>query len=209
MKRTLFSAALATGLALTFTGCSTPTDAPKKAAVKKEAPKPVTGQSAIFQMYTVARTWSGDVQLLKVEPINVDGVAPEKGAYGAWRATLVSLAKRQKRDYSYAVADFSQTVIQGARAGTETSYAANISQRPFAIQDVKIDTPKALDAAMTDKDIRAYMEKNPDTPVIYQLEWTQQTTKPAWRVILGPSLSNSVMSAYIDAGDGKFIKKLR
>jgi hypothetical protein len=133
----------------------------------------------------------------------------ENGAAGAWRGTFVSMTKKQKRDYTYSVQDFSQTVIQGARAGSDQMYAANPTQRPFSIQDVKIDTPAALEAAKTDKDVKAYLDKNPDTIVTYQLEWTPNAPKAAWRVILGPSLSASAMSAVVNATDGKFVKKLR
>lgn len=210
MKQTLYSAFLAIGMTVAFSGCSSaPTDAPKKEAAKKEPASPVTGQSAIFQMFTVARVWDKDVMLLKVEPIAVDGMKAENGAAGAWRGTFVSLTKKAKRDYTYSVEDFSQTVIKGARAGSESMYAANPSQRPFPIQDVKTDTPAALEAAKTDKDIKAYLDKNPDTIITYQLEWTPNAPKAAWRVILGPSLSSSAMSAFVDATTGKFVKKVR
>jgi hypothetical protein len=211
MNKTFYSAVAAIALVAAFSGCSSaPTEESKKAEVKKKEPAtPVTGQSAIFQMYTVARTWDKDVMLLKVEPIAVDGMKPEKGMAGAWRATFVSTTKKMKRDYTYSVEDFSQTVIKGARAGSEAIYAANPSQRPFPIQDVKIDTPAALEAAMTDKDIKAYLEKNPDTIITYHLEWTPNAPKAAWRVILGPSVASSAMSGLVNASDGKFVKKLR
>lgn len=210
MKQTLFSCAIAALAALSFTGCSSaPTEAPKKVETKKEPPKPVTGQTAIFAMYQVARSWAPDVKILKVEPIEMEDVASEPGKAGAWRATFVSLAKRQRRDYTYAVADMSQSITKGVRAGTEGLYAANPQQFPFFVQDLKVDSDKAIEGAKTNKEIKAYADANPASPIVCMLEWTSTTPRPAWRVIWGRSVSTAAASAFVDAGDGKFIKKLR
>jgi hypothetical protein len=62
---------------------------------------------------------------------------------------------------------------------------------------------------MKQKDLAAFAAKNPDLPVQYILEWTIVTPRPAWRVYWGGTVSTSQGSAYIDAGDGTFIKKSR
>ena len=85
MNRTLFSISL---LTLLLTGCSDSAAPAKKAA--KKIPEPVTGQSAIFQIYQIARTWAPDAQLLRLENGDIPEAKPQPGKYGLWRATFVS-----------------------------------------------------------------------------------------------------------------------
>ncbi|MBI4889022.1 MAG: hypothetical protein HY821_00265 [Acidobacteria bacterium] len=212
MKRTLFSYSLTALALLSLAGCSSTSAPPKKVA--KKAPEPVTGQSAIFQMFQVARTWAPDAMLLKVENGTIPEAAPKEAKYGLWRASFVSLEKKSKRDYVYSVSDSDGGIIKGARAGSDSPYVANPQTRPFAIQEVKIDTPAALAAALAeidkDKDMKKVLAENKDLPVQYLLDWTGPTAvKPTWRVIFGATISTSKFSVFIDATTGKFVKKLR
>jgi hypothetical protein len=210
MKRSLSSIFFSGLLALALVGCSTaPTSAPAEKKVEpKAAAAPVTGQSAIFSMYQVARQWSGDSQLLKIENIPLADVKPEAGKYGAWRGSFVSIAKGRVRSYTYSVVEVDASLHKGVFAGEELPYIKNPQVFPFFIQDVKTDTPAALETAT--KESAEFLKKSaPDTPVQYALEHTALTPKPAWRVIWGASVSQSNYSVYIDATTGKFIKKTR
>lgn len=208
MNRTLFSISL---LTLLLTGCSD-SGAPAKKAAKK-IPEPVTGQSAIFQMYQLARTWAPDAQLLKLENGDIPEAKPQPGKYGLWRATFISNTKKVKRDFAFAASDSDGGVIKGVRAGSESAYIRNVQLHEFAIQEVKIDTPAALETALKvvekDKDMKKVLADNPDLPVQYLLEWTGTNVKPQWRVIFGPSVSLSKFSLFIDAYTGTFEKKSR
>src|SRR5215510_11907797 len=103
MRKFLFPAAAA--MVLILTGCSG-SEAPKTEA-KKEAekpPEPVTGQSALFRMYQMARTWGPDAQVLKLMS-QILGEVPNvpRGKAAAWEATFVSAAKNQARSYTYSI----------------------------------------------------------------------------------------------------------
>ena len=78
-------------------GCST--EAPKEAATKKEVKPvaPVSGQTASFEMYKVARLWAGDAAVLKLENLDIPEAKPLPGKYGAWKATFVSFEKKRRR----------------------------------------------------------------------------------------------------------------
>ncbi len=212
LSKTVFSFSLLAPALLLTPGCSSGPAPARKAEAKKPA-QPVGGQSAIFQMYQVARTWAPDAQLLKLENGNISEVPPQPGKYGLWRAVFISETRRVKRDWQYAAADSEGGVIQGVRPGTETMYARNPQVHPFAIQEVKIDTTAALETAMQevekDKDMKKVLAENKDLPVQFLLEWTGPSPKPAWRVIFGPSISTSKFSIFVDAGTGKFVKKMR
>lgn len=211
LSRTILSLSLLAPVLLITAGCSTEQAPAKKAAAKKPA-EPVSGQSAIFQMYQVARTWAPDAQLLKLENGNMAEVAPQPGKYGLWRAVFISDSKKVKRDWQYAAADGDGGIIKGVRAGAESGYIRNPQVHPFAIQEVKIDTTAALETAMAeaekDKDMKKVLAENKDLPVQFLLEWTGTSPKPTWRVIFGASVSTSKFSIIVDAGTGKFVKKM-
>lgn len=175
----------------------------------KKPVEPVTGQSGIFQMFQVARTWYKEPMLLKVENVDLPEAKPQPGKYGAWRATFVAVEKQQKRDYMFAVADSDGGIIKGARAGQDSSYIRNPQVRPIAIQDVKVDTPAALEEALKNKEVKEFADKNPNEPVQFVLEWTGQTAAPCWRVFWGPTVSTAKANVWIDSKTGKFVKKSR
>ncbi|NWF85401.1 MAG: hypothetical protein HXY18_16420 [Bryobacteraceae bacterium] len=197
-----------TAALVTMAGCSS-TSAPKKEAAAKKPVEPVTGQSGIFQMYQVARTWAKDAMLLKVDNLDIAEAKSQPGKYGAWRGVFVSLEKNQKREYMFSVADSEGGIIKGARAGAESLYIRNPQVRPIAIQDVKIDTPAALEEALKNKEVKEFADKNPNEPVQFILEWTGQTPVACWRVFWGPTVSTAKANVYIDCKTGKFVKKTR
>ena len=207
MKRILFTAILLAAIGLT--GCSSSSPTAAKKAAPKEPAKPVGGQTAGFYMFQVARQWAQDVQLLSLENFNLDEVKPQPGLYGGWRATFVSPSKRMSKTFSYSVQE-SGTIKQGVSPGSEQAYVAKTNVKPFYIQALKTDTPDALKTSLEDKDVKALAAKNPDEPIQFLLECTSQTNfEPAWRVIWGASVSQSIGSAYVAADSGKFIKRQR
>ena len=66
MRKLLFP--ICGALFLLLTGCSEPTKTTEK---KKEAEKlePASGQSALYKMYQVARSWAPDAQVLKMNSL--------------------------------------------------------------------------------------------------------------------------------------------
>jgi hypothetical protein len=203
MKRTLYSGIAV--LALMLGGCSSTSTAP---AAKKEVKpaEPIGGQTGIFYMYQAARQWNKDAQILNVENVNIDSVKPDAGKYGAWRGTFVSLTAKTQKTFTYSVAE-EGTIRKGTYMGSESIYAPKAATRVIPIQKVKLDTPAALEIAK--KELKAVLDKNPDAPIQFIMEWTYQTPNPVWRVVVGPSVGQSLGSVYVDADTGKFVKKVR
>jgi hypothetical protein len=131
------------------------------------------------------------------------------GKYGAWKATFASFQKRLKREFMYSVAESSSGAHKGVFPGPEMPYVPIATIRIFNFFDVKIDTPEALENALKQKDVAAFAAKHPELPEQFILEWSMVTPRPAWRVYWGGTVSTSEASVYIDAGDGKFLKKQR
>jgi hypothetical protein len=210
MIRTCFSFFVSVAI-IGLSGCSSSAPAPKKeaAAAAIKPVEPVSGQSGIFQMYQVARNWEKEPMLIKVENLDLPEAKPQAGKYGAWRAMFVSPDRKIKREYVFAVSDSDGGIIKGARAGQESPYMSNPQSHLLSIQDVKIDTPAALEEALKNKEVKDFADKNPNEPVQFILEWTGQTESPCWRVFWGPTVSTAKANVWIDCKTGKFVKKSR
>src|ERR1700735_5535047 len=86
--------------ALLLPSCSSgppPKVEPEKPAV------PVTGLHAMYQMYTSARAWAQDLQILRYSSINISEVARQPGKAAAWQVVFVSPAMAQLRTYTFSV----------------------------------------------------------------------------------------------------------
>src|SRR5215510_3935633 len=141
MRKLLFPAAGA--LLLLMTGCSEGTT--PQTAAKKEAEKPaepVTGQSALFRMYQMARSWGPDAQVLKLLSQSLAEVPNvPRGKAAAWEATFVSANRSQARPYTYSIIEVQPTLHKGAFAGLEQGWSGpRGNTAPFLMAAVKIDT---------------------------------------------------------------------
>ena len=196
---------MACPLILLLAGCgSTPT------TTVQEAPKPiqpVTGQSALYKMYQVARTaWAADAQVLTCTSVHVAEVPQVPGKAGAWQAEFTSETLGQKRSYSYSVvesADFHKDVF----AGPQESWSGKQDlQSAFTIQAVSIDTTAAYKTALAQAG--DYDKKNPGMNIAFVLEKTSKFPNPAWRVVWGESVETSSFSVYVDSSTGAFLEKM-
>src|SRR5262245_21938320 len=121
-----------------LTGCS---ESPTQTAAKKEpekAPEPVAGQSALYKMYQVARSWSSDCQVLKLNSIPLSEVpSVPRGRAAAWQATFVSAARSQARSYTYSIVESQGNLHKGVFAGPEEGWSgARGVTGPFPIMAV-------------------------------------------------------------------------
>ena len=192
---------------LLLAGCSeTPQTATKKEAEKPL--EPVTGQSALFKMYQVARSWEPDAQILKMSStILADVPNVPRGKAAAWEATFTSAGKSQIRSYTYSIVELLPTLHKGVFAGQEEGWAGpKGDDTPFLMAAVKIDTDAAYATAL--KEAGDYDKKNPDKPVIILLEKVAKHPNPVWRFVWGESVGTSNLSIYVDASLGDFREKL-
>jgi hypothetical protein len=188
---------------LALASCS---DAPRTPA-EKQPEKPaeaVGGQYALHQMYTVARNWAPDAQVLELRSMQLQEVNAEPGKAGAWRATFVSPSRDRARSYTYSVIESEGNLHKGTFAGPEESYRGR--GKPFLMAAVKVDSTAAYQTAM--KKGADYAKKNPDMPINFLLEGGE-FPNPAWRVIWGASVGTSNFSIYVDASIGDYLRTMR
>jgi hypothetical protein len=208
-----FSSAALLALLAILTGCS---DTPTAPAAKKEPEKiePVTGQSALFKMYQMARSWGGlETQVLKMQSMRIPEVKDvPPGSAAAWQATFVSTAKSATRDYTFSIVEGEGNLHKGAFAGTESGWSGPRGvNSPLLMAAVKIDTDAAYKTAMSDPKTKAadYDKKNPGKPITIILEKTNKHQDPVWRLVWGDSVGTSNFSVLIDASTGDYLETMR
>ena len=192
----------ACGLAMWAAGCS---DEAKTPAKKAKAVEPVTGQSALFRMFQVARSWAPDVQILKMNSIHLTEVPNVAGKAGAWQATFTSATMSAARPYTYSVIESEGNLHEGVFAGQQESWSGPAT-KPFLIAGVKVDTDAAHKTAMGQAG--EAQKKDPNQTISFLLERQEGSVNPAWRVIWGESAGTSSFSVLVDASTGEYLKTL-
>jgi len=191
------------GVALLSAGCSEEAKTPAKKAEK--AVEPVTGQTALYRMYQVARSWAPDAMVLKVNSIHLTDVAAVVGKAGAWQAVFTSSALNTARTYTYSVAEEEGNLHQGVFPGPQESWSGP-ADTAFLIGAVKVDTDAAYKTALGQAGDA--QKKDPKQTISFLLERGEGLTNPAWRVIWGESVGTSGFSVLVDASTGVYLKTL-
>jgi len=207
MRARIFPLALSGALMLVLAGCSSQPATPEKKEAAKP-PEPVTGQTALYRMYQVAKNqWSQDAQVLKADSMHLSDVPEVPGKAGAWEATFTSANLGRARTYTYSVVEELPTLHKGVFAGNEENFSGKSGiDTPFPIIAVKIDTDAAYETAHAKA--TAYEAKNPGKPITVLLEKNDRYPDPAWRIIWGESAGTSSFSVYVDASTGAFLETM-
>jgi hypothetical protein len=186
-------------------GCSESTQPAEKKAVAP--PEPIKGRPALYSMYNMARAWAPDVQVLQLHSIDLPDVKRERGKAAAWEATFVSQQLGHKRSYTYSVVEAEGNLHKGVFAGLEEGWSGARASTPFLIAALKTDSDEVYQTALAKA--ADYEKKNPDKPIAFLLEKTEQFPDPAWRVIWGESVGTSNFSVFVDASTGKYLQTMR
>jgi len=209
MRRWPYTALIATLVALT--ACS---EAPQKTAEKKEPlppPEPISGSSAFFQMYSAARAWAPDLEVVLLRSLHLPGVKYEPGKAAAWEVRFASQRLQRARSYTYSTIEAEGNLHKGVFAGLEETWTGPRGpSRPFNFQALKKDSTEAYAVAMKKgKGAAEYSKKNPDKKISFLLEATSRHPNAAWRVLWGDSVSTSNYSVYVDASTGDYLETMR
>ena len=184
-------------VALAFlASCSS--EAPKPAEKPQpKAPEKITGSSALYKCYIAARTWAPDAQPYRTESQNDDSKGREGKAINWWTG-FASPSRSGVKAYTWSNGDITP--------GVEDSYSpSNSSTHVFNIQFLKVDTDKALEVAQQHGGDKL-LEKEPDTPILYLLDWNQQTNELTWHVIYGTDRNTAKLRVAVNASTGEFIR---
>ncbi len=188
-------------------GCSS--EPAKPAQAEKPQPKPTefeTGRVAFQRLYVAAHGWARDAQGFRVESQLTADSKGKDGKADVWRASFASPLQRSVKPYIWSGTDTADAPSRGVSPGTEDTYSPNNSStQVFDIGFLKVDSDKALETAQKHGGDKV-LEKNPDTPVIYVLDWSGTTNELIWHVIYGASRDDAKLRVAVNGTTGDFIR---
>jgi hypothetical protein len=164
----------------------------------------VTGLHALYQMYTSARAWAQDLQILHYTSVEVANVPRQPGKAAAWQVVFISPQLGKSRTWTFSISEASPTLHAGIFSGSSETWPGG--GHPLMLETVKIDTDKAWDVAL--KHAEKYNSANPNMPVAFILAVEPGANTPAWRVLWGESVGTSNFSVLVNATTGEFIRVL-
>lgn len=199
MKHTLViaGAILAAGLTIIMSACSSEPSKPDTSAKPQpKAPEAITGNSAFYKCYVSARGWAPDAQPYRAESGTSADFKGRDGKAGEWRAGFASPSQHAIKTYTWANADISH--------GVDDTYSpSNSSTQIFNVQFLKTDTDKAFAIAQQHGGEKL-LQKEPDTPVFYVVEWNRQENALLWHVIYGTDRETAKLRVAVNASTGEF-----
>jgi hypothetical protein len=191
---------------LMMTGC---TSGSQPAQTEKPQPKPpefVTGRMAFQKLYVAAHGWGRDAQPYRLESVVTADSKGKDGKSGTWRAFFASAAQRGVKPYIWAGENTPDGASRGISPGTEDTYNPNNSStQVFDLAFLKVDSDKALEVAQKHGGDKV-LEKNPDLPILYLLDWSHPTNELIWHVIYGNSRDDAKLTVDVNASSGDFIR---
>jgi len=194
-------------LVLMLAGC---TSEPSKPA-QTEAPKPKspefeTGRVAFQKCYIAAHGWARDAQPFRLESQITSDSKGKDGKSDVWRATFASPSGRSAKPYIWSGTDVSDAPSRGVSPGNEDSYSpSNSSTQVFDLAYLKIDSDQAFETAQKHGGDKV-LQKDPDTPILYILDWNHVTNQLVWQVIYGTSPDSAKLRVDVNASNGDFLR---
>ena len=187
---------------LLLAGCS---PEPAKTVPVVKPPDYLVGRSAFQKMYVASRGWNRDAQAFRLSSALTKDSQGHDGKSGVWQATFASAAHNTAKPYTWCGSNDAD-VDRGVTPGSEDNYSpTNTSTHVFDIAFLKIDSDEAYLTALKHGG-QKLLEKDPNQPVIYLLDWDGQDNTLVWHVIFGESRTDRQLSVLVNASSGDYIR---
>ncbi|HMH07004.1 MAG TPA: hypothetical protein VK579_10040 [Terriglobales bacterium] len=188
-------------------GCSSEPSQP--AQTQKPQPKPpefLSGRAAFQKLYIAARGWARDAQPYRIESAPTADSKGKDGKAPVWRAFFASALHRGVKPYVWSGEDSPDAPSRGISPGSEDNYSpTNASTQIFDVVFLKIDSDKALEVAQKHGGEKL-LAKDPDTPILYMVDWSKPTGELIWHVIYGANQYGAKLKVAVNASTGDFIR---
>lgn len=192
---------------LLLAGCSSEPTQPAK--TEKPQPKPpefVTGRTAFQKLYIAAHGWARDAQPYRLESMVTADSKGREGKAAVWRASFGSALQRGVKPYIWSGEDSQDAPSRGINPGTEDNYnPTNSSTHIFDVAFLKLDSDKALEVAQKHGGDKL-LAKEPDTPILYMVDWSNPTSELIWHVIYGTNPYEAKLKVAVNASTGDFLR---
>jgi hypothetical protein len=192
---------------LLLAGCSPEPTQPAK--TEKPQPKPpefVTGRTAFQKLYIAAHGWARDAQPYRLESMVTADSKGREGKAAVWRASFGSALQRGVKPYIWSGEDSQDAPSRGINPGTEDNYnPTNSSTHIFDVAFLKLDSDKALEVAQKHGGDKL-LAKEPDTPILYMVDWSNPTSELIWHVIYGTNPYEAKLKVAVNASTGDFLR---
>src|SRR5262249_10536070 len=161
---------------------------------------------AFQKLYIAARSWAHDAQPFRLESQLMPDSKGKDGKADVWRASFASPAGRSAKPYLWSGTDAPDAPARGVSPGTEDTYSpTNASTTVFDGAFLKVDSDKALDVAKQHGGDKI-LEKDPDAPILYVLDWNRASNELVWHVMFGTSRDDAKLRVAVNATTGEFIR---
>jgi hypothetical protein len=194
---------------IVLTGCGkAPTVVPaKEAADAKAAIKEPTLYSAkqcFSGMLGLAQRWHPDALPFHMESEWNSEATGQGGKATVWRAYFASLSHGTMKSFVCSGSRLLSSPPVGFTDTPETPYAANVPGLLFQPFAFLTDSDKAF-AVTLEHGGASLIQKNPQQPVVYLLDWDPKKKEILWSVIYGKNLSERQGFCAINAMTGSFV----
>ncbi len=175
-----------------------------------EKPQPktaefLTGRTAFQRVYVAAHGWAPDVQPYRLQSQITQGNKDRDGKASLWTAWFASPSRHSTRSYTWCGEDGPDLPARGITPGQPDTYSpTNSSTQVFELSFLKIDSDQGYEVAQKHGGDKA-LQKDPDLPVSYTLDWNEPTHELIWHVIYGPRGEVKV-GVDVDASTGAFFR---
>ena len=129
----------------------------------------------------------------------------QDGKSAVWQASFASALGHHVKPFIWSGTDAQDAPERGVSPGSEDSYnPGNTSTQVFDIAFLKVDSDDALKVAQEHGGAKL-LEKEPDTPVLYVLDWDTPTAQLIWHVYYGSVRGDTKLKVDVNASTGTFI----
>jgi hypothetical protein len=188
---------------LLLAGCSSEPAKTTAPAVKE--PEFISGRTAFQKMYAAARGWHADARVFRLTSALTKDSKGHDGKSAVWQAWFASASARSSKPYVWSGTNASEGE-RGISWGGEDSYSpTNTSTRAFDAAFLKADSDVAFQVAQKHGGAKL-LEKDPDQPVMYLLQWDAQDNAPAWHVLFGDGPRSYKLSVLVNASSGEYLR---
>jgi len=198
--------ALTAAILVACSSPSTPTS-PTASSLQpaKKEPAFYTGKSCLTQMSDKALRWSPDAVPFHMESGPNAESNGRDGKATVWKAMFASPSRRSYRAFTCSGSRLPEEPALGVTSGAESPYAGNVPQLMFPSFLLTADSDKAF-AAAQEKGGTKILEKDPQLPIVYSLDYDAKKKQLLWTVIYGTSQHDSKGMGVVDATNGKFLR---